>query len=133
MDSTIYLYILMRTDLASLGSGKACAQGTHAANQCVFEGRAKKDEALDALLTAWEAETGKGFGTCITLGVKERQMRSAVMVAQALGHHAGICHDPSYPLLDGETLHLIPLDTCAYVFGVKEDLLPVVGGFSLMP
>lgn len=129
----IYLYILMRTDMASMNAGKAVIQGTHAANQCVFEGRAKQDPDLTRMLDKWEAETAKGFGTGIALGVNAASMYTAVMVAKALGFHAGICHDPSYPLVDGEVCHLIPLDTCAYVFGPKDALRPVLGNFKLMP
>jgi hypothetical protein len=29
---------------------------------------------------------------------------------------AGVVHDPTYPIVDGDVVHHIPLDTCAYVF-----------------
>lgn len=131
--SDVYLYILMRTDLASMNSGKACAQATHAANQCVYDGRKANKPELTALIDEWEAETGHGFGTCIVLGVTERSMRQAVELASRLGLHTGICHDPSYPLMDGKTLHLIPLDTCAFVFGRKSDVFFVTENFDLLP
>jgi peptidyl-tRNA hydrolase len=121
----VYLYILMRTDLGSMNPGKAVAQGTHAANQCVFHARQGSAD-LGKLLQEWEGETGKGFGTCICLGVTERQMRTKVAMAQRLGFHADITHDPSYPLKDGDSFHLIPLDTCGYVFGRKDLLLSVL-------
>lgn len=127
------LYILMRTDLTSMNAGKAVAQGTHAANQCVFEISSRGDAALKERLAEWEGQTGHGFGTCITLGVNEAQMRTAVQVAQALGLHANICHDPTYPLVDGETVHLIPLDTCGFVFGDPDLCKLVLDRFQLMP
>lgn len=151
-----YLYILMRNDLASMNPGKAVAQGSHGANQMVFEALAGTNrdedpkvrlrkvalaiiEALDGdpdprahLLLEWMT-AANGFGTAIVLSVNEAEMRETVSVAQAAGLHAGLCHDPTYPLKDGKALHLIPLDTCGYVFGKKGECKPFVGGFSLMP
>ena len=132
------LYILMRNDMESLtGSnfnrvGKAVAQGSHASNQMVVEALNKNDPNLNELLSKWSSEAN-GFGTCIVLSVTEAQMRASVCYAQALGFHAGITHDPTYPLLDGETLHLIPVDTCAYIFGYKHELRLIIGDFDLMP
>lgn len=131
-DNTPRLYVLMRTDLASMNPGKAVAQGAHAANQCAHELLLSGDDDQLDLLGEWEDQTGHGFGTTITLGVSEAQMRSAVLVARALGLHARVIHDPTYPLIDGETLHLLPLDTCAFVFGRPADCAPVIGNFSLM-
>ncbi len=130
----VCLYILMRNDLASLGAGgKSCAQATHAANQCVYEGRRKPDADLHEMLGQWEQETGVGFGTCIVLSVNEAQMRWIVELSGKHGHHAGITHDPGYPLRDGATTHHIPLDTCGYVFGRKPMLEPFLGDLDLMP
>lgn len=129
----VYLYVLMRTDLASMNAGKAVAQGAHAANACVAAARRSPDPVLRAMLGGWERQTTQDFGVTITLGVNEAQMRAAVMVAGALGLHAGICHDPTYPLIDGEVCHLIPLDTCGYILARKADSAPVVGNFTLMP
>ncbi|CAM6053368.1 unnamed protein product [Sphagnum tenellum] len=140
--SPVYLYILMRTDLASLNPGKAAAQASHCSNQMKYEaeayirsfaGTTGHNPDLAFMLKEWEQETGKGFGTCIVLGVKEAQMREVVAIAEEMGLHAGITHDPTYPLLDGETLHLIPLDTCAYIFARKSDAALVVGDLSLLP
>jgi len=124
------LYILMRNDLASLNSGKAVAQGSHAANQMVYD--ARLSEETKNMVEQWSSEAS-GFGTCLVLSVNEYQMRSAVALAKSFGIHAGITHDPTYPLRDGEAFHLVPLDTCAYVFGYKHMLKPIVGEFGLMP
>ena len=132
------LYILMRNDMDSLNAGKAVAQGSHAANQMIYESyndpfaeQEWKFKIRD-MVSAWSGEA-RGFGTCIVLSVNESEMRLAVQKAKALGHHAGITHDPTYPLRDGKTLHLIPVDTCAYIFGYKHELKDIVGQFSLMP
>ena len=126
------LYVLMRTDLASMNPGKAVAQGAHAANQCVHEIAVAGSVEQRAMLAEWETQTGNGFGTTITLGVSEAAMRSAILVARSLGLHADVVHDPTYPLIDGEVLHLLPLDTCAFIFGRPADCAPVVFNFSLM-
>lgn len=136
-----YLYILMRNDLQSLNAGKAVAQGTHAANQMVYEARksnapdmhnAPLSNSLLYALDTWEREAN-GFGTCITLSVNEEEMRDAVASAQADGVHAAICHDPTYPLLDGKTLHLLPVDTCAYIFDWQHRAKKHTGDHPLMP
>lgn len=134
-----YLYILVRNDLDSMNCGKMVAQGCHAANQMVFEFSKFKSSLNDSeqklwsdLFESWEL-SANGFGVTISLGVNEREMRTAIMVAKALGLHAGITHDPSYPLIDGQVCHLLPLDTCAYIFADKKDCYPVIGRFSLLP
>lgn len=126
------LYILMRTDLASMNPGKAVAQGAHAANQCVQEIETSGDVVAIRTLREWQAQTGHGFGTTVTLGVNNTEMQAAVIIAQALKIHAGVTHDPTYPLVDGETVHLIPLDTCAFVFGPKSRCSIVTDNFPLM-
>ena len=127
MDREPVLYVLMRTDLASMNPGKACAQATHAANQCVAQGR-----DVAKLLEEWAAD--RGFGTCIVLGVPGPEMMvEAVHAARAAGVHAGVTHDPSYPLRDGNFTHLIPLDTCAYLFGERFAVAPLVSGLELLP
>lgn len=136
----VYLYVIMRNDLESLvgkpdvgAAGRAAAQSGHAANQMVYEARQKNDPDLNALLHHWEQETGVGFGTQIVLGAPFSVVKQAVSTAIMLGHHAGIVHDPTYPLRDGSTVHLIPVDTCGYVFGKKNDLRFLLGHLPLLP
>ena len=133
MDSDIYLYILMRTDLASMNSGKGMAQATHAANQMVFEGQASNDAVAKAYLDEWQNQTGAGFGTCIVLGAKIAEIEETIGYAVNDGKIGGVVHDPTYPLRDGEVVHLIPLDTCGYLFGRKDDLAPYLYDLSLHP
>lgn len=133
MDSDVYLYILMRTDLASMNSGKGMAQATHAANQMVYEIQAGNDGVAKAYLDEWQKQTGDGFGTCIVLGAKIAEIEETVGCAVNDGAIGGIVHDPTYPLRDGEVVHLIPLDTCGYLFGRKDDLSPYLSDLSLHP
>ena len=61
----------------------------------------------------------------LVLGVNEAQMRTAVEVAESYGvdkFPCDIIHDPTYPLQDGDTTHFIPVDTCGYIFGDKDDI-----------
>lgn len=131
--SDVIQYILMRSDLASLNAGKACAQAAHAANMCVASIDTPPEHELTKMLREWEDETSNGFGTTIVLAVDERKLRSRIAYAKHLGLHAGILHDPTYPLMDGASLHLIPLDTCGFIFARKSDAFPVVGDLSLYP
>lgn len=114
-------YVLMRSDMASQGPGRAAAQAAHCANHFHHEMERQKargalDEFTLAQYEAWQRETDQGFGTTIVLGVTEQQMRSAVEILTNMGYQTGITHDPTYVLPDGDTVHLIPVDTCAWVF-----------------
>jgi len=118
---TPVLYILMRNDLDSLNPGKAMAQASHASNQFVHNFAQGTDTEL---YNMWSNETTQGFGTVLVLSVNETQLQSSIMMAEKHLSHCGIVHDPTYPIQDGEVVHHIPLDTCGYVFGDKED--PVI-------
>lgn len=105
------LYTLMRNDLESLNPGKAVAQGQHAANQMVKF--CPEDKA--SMLRWWESQA-MGFGTAIVLEAPIGTIKACVDLAKEAGLHAGMTHDPEYPLRDGEVCHLLPLDTCGFVF-----------------
>jgi hypothetical protein len=129
------LYILMRTDLASLNSGKAMAQAVHAGNaiETHFEiqnqlalnsgekAELSKAETLSVAYREWKNQTTQGFGTTIVLGGSMSLINPDIKRLQKFGYLAGIVHDPTYPLVDGSVTHLIPLDTCAYVFVPNKD------------
>ena len=129
------LYILMRDDLDSMNPGKAMAQASHASNAFVYSRKLMRygTPAGENLFREWETETHQGFGTVLVLAVNKTEMEHAVAVAKMAELESGIVHDPTYPVRDGETCHFIPLDTCAYVFGDKEDpvLTAIVQNFEL--
>ncbi len=132
------LYILMRSDLASMTNGKSSAQSSHASNAFVMDATNRWPDPSKPdghLFRVWQNETTQGFGTVLVLGVNEVQMRTAVDVAEKLGYVSGVVHDPSYPLVDGDFCHFLPLDTCAYIFGSKNDpiLKAIVQNFDLHP
>ena len=122
------LYILMRNDLSSLNPGKAMAQASHASNAFVhhFHGYAQEynskpmHEGIETDIingfNEWERSTTQGFGTVLTLEARMSDIVPVVYIFKTMGYMAGIVHDPTYPIVDGEVIHHIPLDTCAYVF-----------------
>lgn len=126
------LYILMRGDLDSMNAGKGMAQASHAANAFTL---CMTSDPEDELYKKWSTETLQGFGTVLVLEVNEIEMRAAVEIGNKLGYICDVIHDPSYPLRDGDFCHFLPLDTCAYMFGDKNDplLSAVVGNFPLHP
>ena len=131
---TPVLYILMRNDLDSLNRGKAMAQASHASNQFVHN--MKNGGTIDyELFNMWSDETTQSFGTVLVLSVNETQLRSCIMMADKHLAHCGIVHDPTYPIQDGEIVHHIPLDTCGYIFGDKDDPMinAIVGLLPLHP
>lgn len=125
------LYILMRSDMESMNAGKAIAQGSHAANSFINDQPIK----VDPLIDIWTSETPQGFGTVLVLAVNENQMRTAVAIAREIGMAAEVIHDPTYPIRDGDVCHFLPIDTCGYIFGEKDDpmLKAIVGNFPLHP
>lgn len=146
------LYVLMRTDLDSLNSGKAMAQSVHVGNaiETHFEDemhKARLNNELDyGNPTAktrlhdsyweWKRQTSQGFGTTIVLGGSMSRIKTDIECLQKLGFLAAVVHNPTYPLLDGKVTHLIPLDTCAYVFAPDKDddfLRVVLNKYELHP
>lgn len=134
LGNSVALYILMRTDMASLNPGKAVAQGSHAANlfeRDVRELRKDFPHAPNVMAyDAWAAD--RGFGTAITLSVNGVQLTSLIEQAKEMGCISGVCTDPTYPLRDGDVTHLLRLDTCGYIFGNREALSAILGELSLM-
>lgn len=160
------LYLLMRTDMASMNAGKAIAQGAHAANQFTMTMRAVWDKHygspsevgnemysttgmptnflyIEDTLRLWEyweksavSQSGyaQGFGTTITLDVgTEKVLTEVVECARSTGCPAEVTFDPTYPLVDGDVVHLLPIVTCGYVFGDKNYLSPLLSKFNLHP
>jgi len=146
---TPVLYILMRNDLASLNSGKAMAQASHASNAFVahfqsyaqdYNSKPLHGEIQTSTMTGfadWENSTSQSFGTVLVLAAKMPDIKATVDIFKGLDYIAGVVHDPTYPIVDGEVVHYISLDTCAYVF-VPSKETDVIGSallkrFSLHP
>jgi peptidyl-tRNA hydrolase len=122
-----YFYTVVRNDTDSLSrhSGKIAAQVGHAATKMILDGFAPKK-----LISKWAGD--RGFGVKIVLSASPEDMYQAVELAGEVNVAAGIVYDPSFPVHDGSVLHLIPLDTCAYFFGMKSDTRKILSNFPLM-
>lgn len=159
------LYILMRKDLKSMNPGKAMAQASHAANAFIHDAEVNHTKHAGwHEVCDWKEQTPQGFGTVLVLAVTEIEMRTAVEFAGLTDLISGIVHDPSYPVLiprelgtyitdnifgdpdyniaggglaigEGGGYATIPVDTCAYIFGNKNDpmLKAIVQNFPLHP
>lgn len=149
MNDEKYLYILMRTDLPSMGAGRAAAQASHAANAFIHKHGNTKDAK------AWAASTPQGFGTAIVLGATLEQIELITNVAHAKGFYTEQIVDPDYAIsISAEIVPFLRQDlkgikieqsekdptkyiihrqeiTCAYIFGNKEDLAPILGDLPL--
>lgn len=112
------LYILARTDLTSMNPGKMAAQACHAANAFIGKYHIFNGEGLynDGVLD-WIHSTPQYFGTTIVLDAKNlTTIQDIVSRYQNADMPADIVLDPSYPVRDGSVTHLLPLETCGYVF-----------------
>lgn len=126
------LYILMRTDLASLNPGKAMAQANHAYGALKAAIRSKLFRQ-NAYVT-WMDQTPQEFGTTIVLAGTGEEIASALRLCRTNRDIiAGWVHDPTYPITDGEVTHTIPLNTCAFVFGSKQDCRTMIASLRLHP
>lgn len=115
------LYIIMRTDMASLTPGKAMAQACHAGNH--FQSRFGREKYFKQ----W-AKQGDGFGTTIVLeGVCMELIQEYVDNALLIGTDAemnvfaGFVTDETYPVEDGNVTHTLPIITCGYIFMNRFD------------
>jgi len=143
------LYILMRNDLPSMGSGRAAAQASHAANAFIHEwGNPEKINRSD--VGEWKKQTKQGFGTAIVLSASKAQIEK---VLKSRRIPQGWVIDPDYvvsvsvelaPYIKGVYKEISESDparllihrsekTCAYIFGLKEELEPLVGELPLYP
>jgi hypothetical protein len=151
------LYVLVRTDMASMKYGKGGAQIGHACNaltdDMIIAPLLRGDKPNKAVME-WRAQAGR-FGTTLTLAVPGLDtMKAVVEAAQGLGYIADPVVDPTYPyLVPNElvprldaSLHTMPPrpagreqhvcfteeTTTAYVFGLKPELDVLIGRFPLV-
>ena len=153
-------YLLMRTDLPSLGRGKSQAHAMHAGNQLTYHLCVKPlmtGAEVDARVTAWH-EQGDGFGTTLSIGgadeIDLERLRSLIDAATKCGHLSGLIIDDSYPYQVDDEIHslidpsrhtLLPKRghdgwTCfrrettgGWVLGRKSELDVLTGRFGLTP
>ena len=129
----LLFYILMRTDMDSMNPGKACAQASHAYGALAERVRANPKWGEPFL--EWQKFTPQDFGTTITLGGNEGGIMKVLGDIHRFNMPlvAGWVHDPSYPVQDGEVTHLLPINTCAFVFGAKATCKLALRDLKLHP
>ena len=153
-------YLLLRSDLPSMGVGKGRAQSMHAGNAMTWDLVVEpmmRGEDPDEDMMAWHREA-RGFGTAISLGgpgdVSARVITGVVQMAMDCGRRVGEIIDDTYPyVVDDEIMPLISPEThtapphrvkggwlcCrrettgAWLFGTKEELDPLLARFGLTP
>lgn len=149
------LYILMRTDLSSMGPGRSAAQASHATSAFMNSfGPDSKCQRVE--VKEWMRMTKQGFGTAIILGVTKEQIESIfdkgplkrwIMKEKVYDPDYGVHTSwEIFKLLDPKSYHRFEsIDTstsqgvrffrkemtCAYIFGEKEDLIESLGGLPL--
>lgn len=141
------LYILMRNDLPSMSPGRAMAQASHAANAFIGKYGHRKD------VKAWQKETGQYFGTAIVLAASASDIKDVLLNLREpndfivdpeygvkttkelldLMHPLRILSKMSIVNPDGTAIVFKREMTCAYVFGTKSALDPILGRFKLHP
>lgn len=156
----LYLYCLVRTDLESLGVGKAVAHGVHVGNHMTWHhvvAPLQRNDTPRRDVMDWHA-IGGGFGTAIALGrnaqIDLRTLTAVTKTAATLGYVADLIVDDTYPyqvpreivpLID-PSVHTAPPaynrdgamcfrreTTMGYIFGDKDDLHVILTRFGLMP
>ncbi len=131
MSDDLICYVIMRTDLDSLNPGKAMAQTHHAYGALKNAVRANIARQSDYL--KWQEATEQDFGTVIVLAGSEGAIQAALDTIHRfkLPVVSGWVHDPAYPIRDGAITHLVPLNTCAFIFGTKAECVYVCNKFPL--
>ena len=109
-----------------MNPGKAIAQGSHATNDfemrvAEFENSSDdhpRSQARIAPMMVEEWREDRTFGRCLTVAAKPWQIDEImeILADEDATFFGDTVIDPTYPLIDGETLHLIPLLTCGWVF-----------------
>lgn len=160
LPTSLVCYLMLRTDLKSLGRGKAYAHAMHAGNQLTYQllvAPLMENREIDQNILTWHKE-GAGFGTTIALG-KEGEMdldtvRSITQGAEKLGIPSGLVVDPEYPYyVDAEILDLIHPEahtkaptpagkgyicyrketTAGWIIGMKDEMSFFMSQFGLTP
>jgi len=149
-NENLYLYILLRNDLSSMGYGRACAQASHASNAFIHKFGDNADVKL------WQAQTPQGFGTAIVLSANLFDIAETLDECKNSGFEVhDTVVDPDYVVpISSELVPFLNRDdkritvepsatdpnksfihrsevTCAYVFGDKEQLAPILSRFPL--
>jgi hypothetical protein len=118
----------------SMNTGKAIAQGSHAAAQFINYGNTYAETCHSK---QWQKSfkdwNDGGFGTTIVLGVDNlSDMEAWITGANIYGYYGEAITDETYPLRDGEAVHYFPVKTCGYIFDHDGKLKENYPGFECL-
>jgi hypothetical protein len=128
------LYAIVRDDVRSLveDSGKPSAQAMHAQSASMRRVFCRKQwgDVWADRYGQWLDQCGGDFGTVTVLKAPFSDIET--MTKNCTGFPNGMIHDPTFPIMDGEVGTTMPLDTCAWAFGDKDHLSPILGHLPLL-
>jgi hypothetical protein len=134
-----------------MSPGRAMAQASHASNAFIHH------YGNQIAVKKWQRETKQGFGTAIVLAASLPEIMAIVNDDNTLPNYFSDCVvDPEYGIKttneilelidgtniqpaktitndDGSVVIFVSCVTCAYVFGTKEELDPILGHLKLHP
>lgn len=123
------LYIIVRTDMASMNAGRTAAQATHAANYFVkmanetLEYMEGVEDHFTRRFKEWQNETDFGCGTVIVLDGGTIQNIKETVDEIALDYLTAIFVDPEYGIKDGNVTHMLKdVPTCAFAFAFEDSV-----------
>jgi hypothetical protein len=128
------LYAIVRDDVRSLveDSGKPSAQAMHAQSASMRRVFCRKTwgSVWAKRYGEWLDQCGGDFGTVTVLKAPYSEIET--LTCNFAQFPNGMIHDPTFPILDGAVGTTMPLDTCAWVFGDKDQLSHFLGHLPLL-
>lgn len=110
----LYLYVIVRQDLDSMGRGRTAAQASHAANQMTYEHHMLTEDPIkESYVMDWVKQTPYGFGTQIVKKVNSGEELTSLYEHLSSQNFSdipvviGLTIDPEYFVPDGESGHLV--------------------------
>lgn len=124
------LYLIVRTDMASMTPGRVAAQCAHAHG--VMEELLVPENVLETemneLEKAWyNWKDARGFGTTIVLSditVFGNRLSLTELDKKIIDTPARFVYDPTYPIKDGAFTHHVGIHTVLAVFVVDKNKKP---------
>lgn len=137
-----YLLIIMRNDMRSMTPGRCAAQAAHASTafstrmEKIFENEntVAAGDQFDSYLD-WRDSTTQNFGTTIVAQANLSTIEELEFLASKENLISAMIVDPTYPVRDGQTVHLVSVVTCSYIFiteAISDNLLKVLKELPLL-
>ena len=117
------LYIIVRTDMASMTRGRAAAQAAHASTAfTLFAEQYDWNKFYDENpYLNWKNSTPQGFGKTVIFGADETDMYRIYNKAKNIYEATELVIDTGYVVHDGDVLHSVQVVTSCYIFISWED------------